>query len=69
MLVINRIGPRARALEAWRNAEEVASERWDAFLEAAPETRRWAFASYFAALDAEEAAAHELASFSFDVAA
>jgi hypothetical protein len=69
MLVINRIGPRARALEAWRNAEQIASERWDAFLEAVPETRRWAFASYLAALDAEEAAANELASFTFDFAA
>jgi hypothetical protein len=69
MLVINRIGPRARALEAWRNAEQIAAQRWEAFLEAVPETRRWAFASYLAALDAEEAAANDLASLSVGAAA
>jgi hypothetical protein len=69
MFVIDRIDPRARALEAWRDAEDLVSARWDAFVEAEPETRRWAFASYVAALDAEEAAASELSSFSLRIAA
>jgi hypothetical protein len=68
MLVIDRISPRAQALEVWRDAEQIVSRRWDAFLNAEPETRRWAFASYVAALDAEEAAANELASLALRVA-
>ena len=69
MLKFDRFDPRAQALEVWRNAEQIVSDRWDAFLSSEPETRRWAFASYLAALDAEEAAANELASFSLLVAA
>jgi len=69
MFVANRIDPRAQALEIWRDAEDIVSMRWDAFLNAEPETRRWAFVSYVAALDAEEAAAAELASFSLGIAA
>jgi hypothetical protein len=49
------------ALETWRSAALLASERWRTFLEAEPEARRWAFASYAAALDAEEAAAADVA--------
>jgi hypothetical protein len=52
---------RARALEAWREAEDLVKTRWQAFLEADAETRSWAFASYVAALDAEEAAAADMA--------
>jgi hypothetical protein len=62
MFMINRIDPRAQALEVWREAEALVATRWHAFLEAEPETRRFAFASYVAALDAEEAAAIELGS-------
>jgi hypothetical protein len=69
MFMIDRIDPRAPALEVWRDAEHLVATRWHAFLEAEPETRRFAFASYVAALDAEEAAAIELASFSLRVAA
>ena len=69
MFMIDRIDPRAPALEVWRDAEQLVATRWHAFLEAEPETRRFAFASYVAALDAEEAAATELASFSLRVAA
>lgn len=69
MLVIDRIDPRAEALEVWRNAELIVSRRWEAFLEAEPETRRWAFAAYVAALDGEEAAANALAAFGLRVAA
>jgi hypothetical protein len=57
MFTFDRIGPRAEALEEWRDAEQLVGTRWDAFLEAEPEARRFAFASYVAALDAEEAAA------------
>jgi hypothetical protein len=52
---------RAQALEAWRDAASVVSTRWRLFLDAASETRTRSFASYLAALDAEEAAAAELA--------
>jgi hypothetical protein len=69
MFLIDRSDPRARALEAWRDAEQLVSTRWDAFLEAEPQTRGWAYASYVAALAAEEAAATELASLALYVAA
>jgi hypothetical protein len=44
----------------WRDAANVAAARWEVFLDAEAEVRRFAFASYVAALDAEEAAATEL---------
>ena len=37
---------RAEALETWRSAALVVSERWRTFHEAGSESRRWAFASY-----------------------
>ena len=49
------------AMAAWREAAELVSTRWAVFLEADAEARPWAFASYVAALDAEEAAAAETA--------
>lgn len=52
---------RAEALETWRSAALLVSERWQTFLEAESESRRWAFASYVAALDAEETAAADVA--------
>lgn len=52
---------RAEALEIWRAAAHVVSTRWERFLRAGPEMRVFAFASYVAALDAEEAAAADLA--------
>jgi hypothetical protein len=69
MFMIDRIDPRAEALEEWRAAEQLVSTRWEAFLKAEPETRRWAFASYVAALDAEEAAATDLAAPALRIAA
>jgi len=69
MFSIDRIDPRAEALEVWRDAEQLVSTRWDVFLKAEPEARRFAFASYVAALDAEEAAAAELASLALRAAA
>jgi hypothetical protein len=69
MFTIDRINPRARALEVWRDAEQLVSTRWDTFLKAEPEARRFSFASYLAALDAEEAAAAELASVAIRIAA
>ena len=57
----------ARALDAWRDAELVVLARWDAFLaNGAP--RQEAFAAYVAALDAEAAAAAELAAACFEPA-
>jgi hypothetical protein len=69
MFLINTAGPQARALEEWREAARVVSKRWAVFLDAEPLTRRWAFASYVAALDAEEVAATELAALAFRMAA
>jgi hypothetical protein len=60
---------RARAADTWREAESLVATRWQNFLEAEPESRAFAFASYVAALDAEEAAAAELAALSSSVAA
>ncbi len=51
----------ARARKRWRDAARLVSTRWDAFLAAEPETRAFAFASYTAALDAEEEAAADMA--------
>jgi hypothetical protein len=55
---------RTRQLSAararWRAAAAVVSMRWDAFLRSEAETRAFAFRSYVAALDAEEAAAAEI---------
>jgi hypothetical protein len=52
---------RARALFAWRDAELLVQLRWDDFLVADRASRRGGFAAYLAALDAEAAAADELA--------
>ncbi len=59
---------RARALNAWRDAELVVRERWDVFLVADGASRRDAFAAYVAALDVEAAAAADLADASSDLA-
>jgi hypothetical protein len=56
-------------LETWREAASVVATRWRLFLDAEPESRAFAFASYVAALDAEEAAAAELAALSSKIAA
>ena len=49
------------ALEVWRAAARLVSVRWQTFLDAESTARRFAFASYLAALDAEEAAAADVA--------
>jgi hypothetical protein len=53
--------PQVRALNAWRHAEQVVRLHWDAFLVAEGASRRDAFTAYIAALDAEAAAAGDLA--------
>jgi hypothetical protein len=60
---------RVRALEVWRDAASLVATRWQNFLDAEPESRAFAFASYVAALDAEEAAAAEMAALVSSVAA
>jgi hypothetical protein len=60
---------RARALETWREAAGLVAKRWQNVLEAEPESRAFVFASYVAALDAEEAAAAEMAALASGVAA
>ena len=57
------------ALDTWRDAELLVQLQWDTFLEADSESRRDAFAAYVAALDAEAAAAGELAHAHSDLAA
>ncbi|HEY2436903.1 MAG TPA: hypothetical protein VGH93_06955, partial [Solirubrobacteraceae bacterium] len=52
------------ALDRWRAAARLVATRWHALFEAEPESRSWAFASYVAALDDEEAAAAEIAALS-----
>jgi hypothetical protein len=47
--------------DAWRDAARLVSIRWALFLRAEASYRAFAFESYLAALDAEEAAAAELA--------
>ena len=47
----------ARAQSIWRDAARVVSIRWDVFLRSEAQARAFAFASYLAALDAEETAA------------
>jgi len=53
----------------WREAADLVSIRWQLFLEAESEGRQWAFASYVAALDAEEAAAADMAELAAPMAA
>jgi hypothetical protein len=57
-----------RALATWRDAELLVQLRWDTFLAADRASRRGAFAAYVAALDAEAAAAGELAHARSDLA-
>jgi hypothetical protein len=58
----------ARALDMWRDAELLVQLRWDDFLAADRASHRDAFAAYVAALDAEAAAAGELAHAHSDLA-
>jgi hypothetical protein len=55
---------RASVLDAWRQAAELVSTRWAAFRNAGPIDREGTFALYVAALNAEEAAAAEVAGLS-----
>jgi hypothetical protein len=59
---------RARAVEAWREAELQVQAQWDAYLAADRGSAGLAFAAYVAALDAEAATAVALAH-TFDPAA
>ena len=59
----------SRALERWREAASLVATRWQNFLDAEPESRAFSFASYVAALDAEEPAAAEMAALPSSVAA
>jgi hypothetical protein len=56
-----RSDEQAQAVERWREAARLVSARWRLFLESGAESRQFAFASYVAALDAEEAAADAVA--------
>jgi hypothetical protein len=56
-----RIQLHIQALERWRRAERLVSERWRGFLIAERGSKPGAFAAYTLALRAEESAACELA--------
>jgi hypothetical protein len=58
----------ARALDTWRDAELLVQLRWATLREADGASRPGAFAAYLAALDAEAAAAGELADAHSDLA-
>ena len=58
---LHAVRNRAQALEAWQSATRLVWTRWEAFREAETEARAGAFAAYVAALDAEAAAADQLA--------
>ncbi|HEX4670825.1 MAG TPA: hypothetical protein VH279_01085 [Solirubrobacteraceae bacterium] len=63
-------GPsQAQTQQVWRDAASLVATRWEVFLEAEPDSRAWAFACYVAALDAEEAAAADMAALSYRIAA
>jgi hypothetical protein len=49
------------AIAVWRAAARLVSVRWQTFRDADAKTRRLVFASYLAALDAEDAAAADVA--------
>jgi hypothetical protein len=68
-LVQSQSRARAVAFADWREAADVVATRWAVFMSAEPQERKFAFASYVAALDAEEAAAVDLASLSLAAAA
>ena len=59
-LIKSQTRAQAIALMEWREAAELASSRWQMYLDPEPEGRAFAFASYLSALDAEEAAAAEM---------
>lgn len=61
MFFLDRSKSQVQALGARRDAERLVSVRWALFVGAERQARQFAFASYVAALDAEEAAAAELA--------
>jgi hypothetical protein len=65
------LAPRSsvQALDRWREAAVYVETRWRAVREAEPDSRAWAYASFFAALDAEKASAADLAALSLDTAA
>ena len=60
MFLDNRGTNQERLFDEWREAARVVGERWSDFLGAPAECRRATFASYVAALDAEELAATSL---------
>jgi hypothetical protein len=59
----------SRALDSWRDASQAASDTWQLYLTTRRASRASAFGAYVAALDAEEAAAGDLARLRFCAAA
>ena len=59
--VLLRDRGRAQVFDSWREAADLVRARWETFVTAEAESRGHAFAAYLAALDAEEAAAADIA--------
>jgi hypothetical protein len=68
-LIQSQTRAQAEAFMDWREAADLVSSRWRTYTEAEPVGRAFAFASYLAALDAEEAAAADMAALVSRVAA
>ena len=60
-LIQSQTHAQAAALMEWHEAAELVSSRWRTYLDAERTGRAFAFASYLSALDAEEAAAANMA--------
>jgi hypothetical protein len=56
-----QLDPVTRMRLRWWEAARTVSARWEAVVSAEPQARRLLYAAYLAALDAEEAAAAEVA--------
>jgi hypothetical protein len=68
-LIQSQTRAQAGAFMDWQQAANLVSSRWRTYLNAEPEIRVFVFASYMAALDAEEAAAADMAALVSPVAA
>jgi hypothetical protein len=59
----------SRVRDSWRHASQTAADQWQLYLKAGSASRASAFSAYVAALDAEEAAADDMARLRFCAAA
>jgi hypothetical protein len=69
LMIKSQSRSQALALMEWREAADLVSSRWRTYLDAEPASRPLLFASYLSALDAEEAAAADMAALHLRAAA